>query len=296
MLSGHSVVNIEVAKLISPSEINDLKLEFKPHLYFILGVPRWYFKKVRCFIFDKTKVKYTVLSEDGIEYTNTFRLEDQEGNSLKVSKLEISKDSLYLIINGTEKYSATNIMLNNKNFIPAFKILYIGQSKGQIENGVLNRDAQERLKSHSTLQKILSDINDSKLTYDIKLLLFSTTEIKLVTTMDSGEYAGISAEEISDFPDESSHINLIEAKLINYFKPIYNEKYVRHHVPSESHKSYEDYFNKKFNSMVISFSNLGSCSFYSDCIENFNTTLDIIDYSIIGEDNFFKSVIEPYIN
>ena len=237
-------------------------------------------------------VKYTVISEDGTEYSNTFRLADKKGNLLKINKLEISRDSLFLTINGTEKYSATNIMLNDKNFIPAFKILYIGQAKGND----FNRFAQDRLKSHSTLQNILSQIIDSRIIYDIKVLLLSTSEVKIVTTMDSGKFATISTEEILDFPDESSHINLVEAKLINYFKPEFNEKFKNWYVPEEHHKSYDDYYKKKFNSMVITFENLFPCSFYTDHVKDFTVPFEIIDYSIIGSENFFESVIDPYIN
>ncbi|HHK5584671.1 TPA: type I restriction endonuclease subunit S [Streptococcus mutans] len=292
MLSGHSIVTINNYDLIQVSDIKNYSANFNPHLYFILGVSRWYFKKVRSYFFDRTKVKYTVISEDGIKYFNTFRLEDKKGNLLKINKLEISRDSLFLTINGTEKYSATNIMLNDKNFIPAFKILYIGQAKGND----FNRFAQDRLKSHSTLQNILSQIIDSRIIYDIKVLLLSTSEVKIATTMDSGKFATISAEEILDFPDETSHINLVEAKLINYFKPEFNEKFKNWYVPEEHHKSYDDYYKKKFNSMVITFENLFPCSFYTDHVKDFTVPFEIIDYSIIGSENFFESVIDPYIN
>lgn len=292
MLSGHSIVTINNYDLIQVSDIKNYSANFNPHLYFILGVSRWYFKKVRSYFFDRTKVKYTVISEDGIKYSNTFRLEDKKGNLLKINKLEISRDSLFLTINGTEKYSATNIMLNNKNFIPAFKILYIGQAKGND----FNRFAQDRLKSHSTLQNILSQIIDSRIIYDIKVLLLSTSEVKIATTMDSGKFATISAEEILDFPDETSHINLVEAKLINYFKPEFNEKFKNWYVPEEHHKSYDDYYKKKFNSMVITFENLFPCSFYTDHVKDFTVPFEIIDYSIIGSENFFESVIDPFIN
>ena len=292
MFSGHSIVTINNYDLIQVYDIKNYSSNFNPHLYFILGVPIWYFKKVRSYFFDRTKAKFTVISEDGTEYSNTFRLTDKKGNLLKINKLEISRDSLFLTINGTEKYSATNIMLNNKNFIPAFKILYIGQAKGND----FTRFAQDRLKSHSTLQNILSQIIDSRIIYDIKVLLLSTSEVKIATTMDSGKFATISAKEILDFPDEPSHINLVEAKLINYFKPEFNEKFKNGNVPEEHHKSYDDYYKKKFNSMVITFENLFPCSFYTDHVKDFTVPFENIDYSIIGSENFFESVIDPYIN
>ena len=292
MFSGHSIVTINNYDLIQVSDIKNYSANFNPHLYFILGVSRWYFKKVRSYFFDRTKVKYTVISEDGTKYSNTFQPKDKKGNLLKINKLEISRDTLFLTINGTEKFSATDIMLRNKIFKPAFKILYIGQAKGND----FNRFAQDRLKSHSTLQYILSQMVDSKIVYDIRLLLLSTSEEKITTTMDSGEFAKISVDEILDFPDESNHINLVEAKLINYFKPEFNEKFKNGNVPEERHKSYDDYYKKKFNSMVITFENLFPCSFYTDHVKDFTVPFKNIDYSIIGSENFFESVIDPYIN
>ena len=89
MFSGHSIVTINNYDLIQVSDIKNYSANFNPHLYFILGIPRWYFKKVRSCFFDRTKVKYTVISEDGTEYSNTFRLTDKKGNLLKINKLEI---------------------------------------------------------------------------------------------------------------------------------------------------------------------------------------------------------------
>ena len=61
MFSGHSIVTINNYDLIQVSDIKNYSANFNPHLYFILGVPRWYFKKVRSYFFDRTKVKYTVI-------------------------------------------------------------------------------------------------------------------------------------------------------------------------------------------------------------------------------------------
>ena len=62
MFSGHSIVTINNYDLIQVSDIKNYSANFNPHLYFILGIPRWYFKKVRSYFFDRTKVKYTVIS------------------------------------------------------------------------------------------------------------------------------------------------------------------------------------------------------------------------------------------
>ena len=57
MFSGHSIVTINNYDLIQVSDIKNYSANFNPHLYFILGIPRWYFKKVRSCFFDRTKKK-----------------------------------------------------------------------------------------------------------------------------------------------------------------------------------------------------------------------------------------------
>ena len=56
MFSGHSIVTINNYDLIQVSDIKNYSANFNPHLYFTLGVPRWYFKKVRSYFLKYVSV------------------------------------------------------------------------------------------------------------------------------------------------------------------------------------------------------------------------------------------------
>jgi len=45
-------------------------------------------------------------------------------------------------------------------------------------------------------------------------------------------------------------INIMEAALIHYIKPYYNEKFVNN-FPSENHSSFERYYNLEYNMLAI---------------------------------------------
>lgn len=291
MLTAHSLVSLNNADLLNPSEINSISKGYNPHLYMILGIPKWYIKKANL-IEGNSKIDIELQSEDGFSYKNTLKFIDKRVQKLRnINSIKITKDSRFLVVDGTEKYQATDIMWNFcKEFIPSCEILYIGKAHGNKND----RTAKERLSSHSTVQKILSDSSDLKINYDIKVLVFSIIESKVATTLGDVSISGLSVEDIADFPNEKNLISLVEAKLINYFKPRYNQTFTKGEVPKLSDKSYSDYFIKQFNSMTIDFRNLGEIFFYTDKVERFNTFSDCIDYPINGDANTFELLIRPY--
>lgn len=291
MLTAHSLVSLNNAELLNPSEINSISKGYDPHLYMILGIPKWYIKKANL-IEGNSKVAIELQSEDGFSYKNTLIFKDKRVQKLRnIDSIKITKDHRFLVVNETEKYQATDIMWNFcKEFIPSCEILYIGKAHGNKNT----RTVKDRLSSHSTVQKILSDSNDLKIDYDIKVLVFSIIESKVATTLGDVSVSGLSVADIDDFPNEKNLISLVEAKLINYFKPKYNQTFTKGGVPKLSDKSYSDYFIKHFNSMIIDFRNLGEIFFYADNVEKFNTFYDCIDYAISGNANTFELLIKPY--
>ena len=82
-------------------------------------------------------------------------------------------------MNGKLQYSAIDTILNYEKFCPGFEVLYIGQAQGKKHS----RTANDRLISHKTLQKIMSDVDQGILEYEIRILTFSVKEKKIVTTL-----------------------------------------------------------------------------------------------------------------
>lgn len=134
-----------------------------------------------------------------------------------------------------------------------FEILYIGQSFG--ENG--NRDAIERLKSHSTLQKIYAEAIINNPDFDIWIMLCDFKQINLTSingmiktnTTDETEISRANKFLQGKFTDKQK-INFTEAALIKSFKPPYNEKY-KNSFPNPNHSSYSECYELDITGIVV---------------------------------------------
>lgn len=135
------------------------------------------------------------------------------------------------------------------------EVLYVGQSYGKKGD----RDALIRLKSHETLQKILTDILYDDINFEVAITLWEFTP-RLITSMD-----GINDFLVSDKEDkqhfekvlsappliiDNQIINVTEAALINYFKPKYNV-YFKDNFPDITHKGYTFYYNYDYNAITV---------------------------------------------
>lgn len=133
------------------------------------------------------------------------------------------------------------------------EVLYIGQAFG---DG--NRSAFDRLKSHSTLQKILAKEQHDSPESEIQILTFQYAPYRVVSIMD-----GRAEGAIDDYRDidrfkaivntplsEYQQICLIEAGLIRYFRPHYNTIY-KDNFPSNKHKILESCYDLDFSALVV---------------------------------------------
>ncbi|PHS63808.1 MAG: hypothetical protein COB09_11265 [Thalassobium sp.] len=120
-----------------------------------------------------------------------------------------------------------------------FEVLYVGQAIGQG-----NRSAQQRLKSHSTFQKILALSAHETPDDEISVFMFQFDHENLFTSMD-GRATGAIADDSNDKrvmeairnpPNKKQKIAMVEAGLIRYFKPHYNEIF-KTKFPSMKHKT-----------------------------------------------------------
>ncbi len=133
------------------------------------------------------------------------------------------------------------------------EVLYVGQSFG---DG--SRTAFDRLKSHSTLQKILAQAQYESPDYEIQILTFEYAPYRIISQMD-----GRAGNVISDYRDmdrfksviknhlsEREQICLVEAGLIRYFQPRYNEIY-KDNFPNDKHKILEGCYNLDFSGLIV---------------------------------------------
>ena len=135
----------------------------------------------------------------------------------------------------------------------ALEVLYVGQAFG---DG--NRSAFDRLRSHSTLQKILADVQANYPDDEVYVLTFEYVRYQILTMMngmieaqksndeDSARFYSIIENPLSDY----QQICLVEAALIRYFGPKYNVIY-RDSFPSRSHKILAECYCLDFSALIV---------------------------------------------
>lgn len=144
--------------------------------------------------------------------------------------------------------------LSNMERMLEAKVLYVGQTQGK--DG--KRTAQQRLSSHSTFQKILSD---TLTTYQDRQLMVLLLEISndMHISMDGTSKVTHKTMDEDDIHwrealvaeyHQKQIINITEAALINYYKPHYNVNFVEN-FPNSSHLTYKQYYDLDFNSIVV---------------------------------------------
>jgi len=128
---------------------------------------------------------------------------------------------------------------NYDGVLNRFEVLYVGQALGQG-----NRSAQQRLTSHSTFQKILAlsahDYPDAELV----VFMFQFDHEQVISSMDGRAVGAITDDSneqrlmnaIRNPPDKKQKIAMVEAGLIRYFQPRYNEIF-KIKFPSQKHKT-----------------------------------------------------------
>lgn len=140
------------------------------------------------------------------------------------------------------------------NIVYELEVLYVGQAFGK--NG--EKTAQERLKNHSTLQKILTDyfVNNRDKTL-FALLMEMTDQHHLSMDGITDTYQKSDEEDLAHMEQvlKAQHtyrqiINITEAAIINYFKPEYNTNFIDN-FPSDTHAGYKTYFDLDYNLLVV---------------------------------------------
>lgn len=144
--------------------------------------------------------------------------------------------------------------LSNIRSVWELEVLYVGQAFGK--DG--ERLATERLKSHSTLQRILTDYHSSHPDKRLYIFLYEfTPQMQMSFDGLSGVYSTTREEDERHFNEVISNplkynqvINITEAAMINYFKPPYNVNFVEN-FPDEGHKGYSQYYDLDYNNLVV---------------------------------------------
>lgn len=165
------------------------------------------------------------------------------------------------------------------------KVLYVGQAYGNSGD----RNAFNRLSSHSTYQKIMSELNERYPTKSLYIYLMEINHSIITSINPKQETLRNDIEDknhfkqvICNLPIERQVINITEAAIINYFKPEYNKIFIDN-FPNQNHKGYKQYFDLDYNALTVEmypdYDDLPSIVLYTDSAM-LNSEFDFIKYNL----------------
>ncbi len=167
-----------------------------------------------------------------------------------------------------------------------FRIEYIGQSYAN--DG--HRTAQERLSSHATLQKILEDYRCTSDLREVMLILLGAD----ISPIDNSTITGTPSPFVmignTNHPD---YVNLLEACLINQFKPKYNVMYKKSVVPTSKHKTYNEVLKENYDAFSINVALYGSKNdyiLYTDA-----KTIEVNEGVLLNQDRLYIDFKEAIV-
>lgn len=230
------------------------------HIYMVHEIPRLSFVADGVEIFEnhiELAIQEGVI--DGVsKYKFEFSLVEEDHRSIFTYKLLDNNKKLIIRDNegGGIETDVLSIYLELSKQHLKSKILYIGQSYGKTGE----RNAIQRLASHSTLQRILADTLNRDIEKEIAVTLWEFIP-RLISSYD-----GISKKYLTSEEEDLDHmkkvfsapplwidnqiINITEAALINYFKPEYN-KIFKNNFPDFAHKGYRFYYDYDYNAITV---------------------------------------------
>lgn len=229
------------------------------HIYLIVTRPRLSFVPGSINVGEtKTSGKFKYI-RGGISHEVNFHL-DGKPNADKIEISDYPHTKLSLIKNNEIFASLPAHLVSLKcndiddNSIRDLEVQYVGMSYA---DG--NRSAKDRLLSHSTLQQVLADLNHDSPDTEALLIMVQYESPQTLISFD-GRDETLRLEDdrdlLSDLKRQQNEITedlqiaLIEASLIKYFQPPYNEKYKKR-FPSPTHKILEEVYNIDFGALTV---------------------------------------------
>lgn len=262
------------------------------HIYFITKRPKLYFRK-DSLICDENGLRGDICYRiNGKEQARDFSIPDK----LEQKSLSISCEYPYneLTINYKNKKGVTDVLCKicadtiayNLKKLNDYEVLYIGQSIGKN----CDRNALDRLKSHSTLQEILAETSYHDHDSEIMLFMYAFEYERLLSGTDGANNSVNNSNEnierllnsLENPPVEKQKIALIEAGLIRYFQPFYNEKY-KSNFPDDKHKILQTCSSLDISGLVIQL----NCSDYNYSL--YSKSVELKNFHIITIDLLKKN-------
>ncbi len=224
------------------------------HIYMVIKVPKIIFVHDSIKI-DKKYIDFKIrITDDRPVNEIDFKLT----NNLKQQELEVvlssNKDDIEIkdeLGNYALKANSFMLLINN-GYIMDCEVVYIGRSfRNEGE-----RTVYDRLKSHSTLQRIYAEKEDDKNIF-LSAWNYDRNTIGSLAPIESDNQKSIDIfmkqlklNERPELITKKQEINFTEAALIRYFQPKYNDK-MKYRFPSRTHIEYSDLFKENVDYISV---------------------------------------------
>lgn len=239
-------VECTYAELISPSNIEDALKNNKElsrcRLYAVVRRPRLLLQGIRP---TPGAVSFTFKSpsEDKLFFDLSFEPADEmphiecnkEGTHARIAIGDVLFDDK---VSKILTFFDSSAAVDAREGLLDLEVLYIGKSDD------VNGPANQRLDSHSTLQKILADHIDYAPSFEIWIVAMAFEKWNTMSALLPG--AAQQKLKFRDFKRRyepklkpKSRVALAEAAMIRHFQPKYNTHYMKS-VPSKRHSSYSE--------------------------------------------------------
>ena len=242
------------------TEFND---DYPCHIYFICRRPKVIIVPEKCkFYGNFMELTFSVQKEFKYQDRTLRLLGERSCNDFELksrfpfNRFQILDKGVQIIDARSSLYY--NMHLNEYNPDMDMEVLYIGQSFG-IDG---SRTSPDRLKQHSTLQKIYSEAIQNNPDCEIWICLMSFERIMISSfdginkypeenhSKDLDRVSSAMYKFVTNKLNEQQIINFTEASLIKYFKPEYNVMY-KDKFPNPAHKSYSECYEIDINSVCF---------------------------------------------
>lgn len=229
------------------------------HIYLIIKRPRLSYVPGSIVIANGMTVGRMRYTRQGIPHEFEFRLRG-EPNADSVEISEYPHSAMLLIRNGEVSASLPTHFASmlcdyvEDTSIRDFDVQYVGMSYA---DGT--RSAKDRLQSHSTLQQVLADLSYDSPESETLLVLAQYEPPQLIISFDGRDESLLLEDDRDVMHDLQRHqqeitkdlqITLIEAGLIKYFQPPYNDKY-KNRFPSPTHKILDEVYSIDFGALTV---------------------------------------------
>jgi hypothetical protein len=224
------------------------------HIYLIVKHPRVSYVPDSIVVLDDYNVGKMKYSIKGINHEFSFRF---SSNAERVEISEYPHTTLNLIRDNEVAASLPAYLVGMRcgdQTVRDLEVQYVGMSYAEGR-----RSAKDRLQSHSTLQQVLADLISESPDSETLLVLVEYETPQTLITFSAGD-GSLQLEDDRDLMStldrqqqeitKNLQIALIEAALIKYFQPQYNDKYKKR-FPHPTHKILDEVYSIDFSGLTV---------------------------------------------